>query len=71
VIILYAGTRGYLDDIELERIKEFEHKFLEHVRNNHQSLIDEITLKKELIHELEVAIKKVIEEFKAKFLNKA
>jgi len=70
VIVLYAGTRGYLDDIELDRIKDFETKLLEYIRNNHQSLIDEINVKKELISEIEFSIKKVIEEFKNKFLNR-
>jgi len=69
VISIYAGTRGYLDDIELGKVKEFEIKLLDYVKKNYQSLIESIEAKKELTPDIEMELKKVIEDFKNKFLN--
>jgi len=70
VIVIYAGTRGYLDDVELERVKEFEIKLLDYIKKNYQSLIESIETKKELTPDIEAELKKVIEEFKKEFLKK-
>jgi F-type H+-transporting ATPase subunit alpha len=70
VIVIYAGTRGYLDDVELERVKEFEIKLLDYIRKNYQSLIESIETKKELTPDIEAELKKVIEEFKKEFARK-
>ncbi len=67
VLVLYAGTRGYLDDIELDKVKEFENRLLEYVKKNYLHILEDILIKKELTPELESSIKKVIEEFKEKF----
>jgi F-type H+-transporting ATPase subunit alpha len=34
VMVLYAATRGFLDDVPVGRVKEFEQKFLVWLRNN-------------------------------------
>jgi F-type H+-transporting ATPase subunit alpha len=70
VIVIYAGTRGYLDDVDLERVKEFEIKLLDYIKKNYQSLIESIETKKELTPDIETELKKVIEEFKKEFLKK-
>ncbi len=42
VVSLYAGTNGYLDDIEVEDVAQFEAGLLEHVQSNNASLLDDI-----------------------------
>ncbi|MEF3280657.1 MAG: F0F1 ATP synthase subunit alpha [Elusimicrobiota bacterium] len=69
VMVLYAGTRGYFDDIDLQRLKEFELKFVQYLRENKSELLEEITIKKEIVSELEEKIKKTIEEFKSNFIK--
>lgn len=69
IIVLYAGTRGYIDDIPLESVKDFESKLINYVRDKHSYLIEEIGVKKELVPELEEKIKKVIIEFKEKYMK--
>ena len=32
VMVLYAATRGFMDDVPVSRVKEFENKFLEYLR---------------------------------------
>jgi len=67
VVVLFAGTRGYMDDIDVMKVKEFESKLLEYVKSKHFALLGEINSKKELTPEMETELKKAVEEFKVKF----
>jgi F-type H+-transporting ATPase subunit alpha len=42
VIVIYAGTRGYLDPIPVEDVRRFELELLEWFRTRHGGLLDEI-----------------------------
>lgn len=67
IIILWAVTGGYLDEIEVAGIKEFEGKFLEHLRLREKKLLSEIALKKELDEKLTKSLEKVTKEFVAAY----
>jgi F-type H+-transporting ATPase subunit alpha len=67
VLVLYAGTKGYLDDIELVKVRDFEKRLVACVKKNCPSLLEEIVKKKELNAELEEKIKKTIEDFKSRY----
>ena len=67
ILIIYAGTRGYLDDIEKEDIRRFEEELYQFVETKYQNVLEEIKDKKKLDDELEEKIKSVIEEFKKTF----
>lgn len=67
VISLYAGTRGYMDDIELSKIKDFEKKLIDWIKRNKNSLLEEIKVKKELTKEIEDNLKEAIKEFKSQY----
>lgn len=69
VIILYAVTQNYLDDIPLEKVLEFENEFLIYVNKFHKDIIDEIADKKDISDALEIKIKKAIDKFKAENLQ--
>jgi F-type H+/Na+-transporting ATPase subunit alpha len=43
VVAVYAVTKGYLDEVPVERIAEFEQGLAEHVRTRHGELLGEIT----------------------------
>jgi len=64
VIVFYALTGGYMDDIPVDRIGDFEGGLLEYVNNNHDSLLNEIAEKQELDENLEEGMKKAISDFK-------
>ncbi|MBO4707384.1 MAG: F0F1 ATP synthase subunit alpha [Elusimicrobiaceae bacterium] len=67
VISLYAGTKGYMDSIEVSDILNFQNKLLAHIKANNKDIVDEIT-KTGLIEEgTEEKLKKVIEAFKPIF----
>ena len=43
VCIIYAGTKGYLDKLEVNQVGRFEEGLLNHLRSKHQDLLDFIT----------------------------
>jgi F-type H+-transporting ATPase subunit alpha len=42
VIVIYAGTRGYLDPVPVEDVRRFEQELLEWFRTRHGAVLDEI-----------------------------
>ncbi len=67
VVVLYAGTKGYLDDIDVDSIRKFENDYLEFMRNNKTDVLKAINEKKDLDEELENNLKAALEEFKKGF----
>ena len=67
VIGVYAGTKGYLDDIDTKHITMFEEHLLEIVRSSYAKVLDAIEVKGEISDETEVEIKKAIDSAKASF----
>ena len=68
VVVIYAGTKGYLDDIAVADVGRFEHGLLAHVRTNHQDLLDDITNNdRKVKDDLEDAIKSAVEGFAKDF----
>ena len=68
VAIIFAVIRGYLDDVDVEWIEDFEHEFLQYMRRNNADLLHDIEVAGELDESLEDRLKKAIEEFKPKFV---
>ncbi len=48
VMIIFAGTQGYLDKVPVEKVKDCEEKFLKHLREQENALLDEILSSGEL-----------------------
>lgn len=68
VIVIYAGTKGYLDKIEVKQVGKFEAGLLSYVRNNHPDLLDWITKDDPKIKgEAEDRVKTVVESFAKDF----
>ena len=67
VAIIYAASQGYLDDIELESVKEFEVGLLEHFESKHPKCLKEINSSGDISDDLGKKMNKAIEEFKKSF----
>ena len=67
VVSVYAGTKGFLDDIAVSDITAFEIHLIELTRSSYKSLLDDITSKGKLDDALEERIKEVIESAKNSF----
>jgi F-type H+/Na+-transporting ATPase subunit alpha len=64
VAVLYAAVNGHLDAVAVERVQEWEKKFLEYLRTGAKDALDALAAKKELSPEVEETLKKVIKEFR-------
>ncbi|MCL5411665.1 MAG: F0F1 ATP synthase subunit alpha [Patescibacteria group bacterium] len=64
VAIIWTATNGYLDEIELGKIKDFEEKFLDFMSTRGKEVLEAIAKEKALSEELTEKLKKKIEEFK-------
>jgi F-type H+-transporting ATPase subunit alpha len=63
-ISLYAANEGYLDDVDAEKVVDFESGLLASFRNNHKKLIDKINNSGGYDEKIEAGLKKAVEEFK-------
>ena len=67
IISIYAGTRGHLDEIAVDRVREFEIGLLSFVRDRKPDLLIKIREVADLTADIEEAIKSAITTFKASF----
>lgn len=63
--IIFAGTKGFLDDIEVAQVGAFEQGFYQHVDVNDASLWDDIEAAGELDKDLEDRIAKAVDDYKS------
>ena len=69
ILIIYAGTNGYLDDLEIEQIREFEAELYKYVESMNARLLDAIMQKKVIDDALKADIEKTLKEFKQRFVS--
>jgi len=62
VVSIFAGTKGFLDDLPVEDVRRFESELLDHVRTTHGGLMEEIRT-----GAVPDALAGVVESFKAQF----
>jgi len=67
IISIYAGTRGHLDEIPVDRVRDFEIGLLSYVRDRKPDLLVKIREVADLTADIEEAIKSTITSFKASF----
>jgi F-type H+-transporting ATPase subunit alpha len=68
IILLFAGTQGYLDDIPVETIRRFESEFLNFLREKKADVRSQLREKKAIDDEMKQKLISVIEEFKKGFI---
>ncbi len=67
VIIIYAATKKYLIDIEVDRIADFEKELFAFIDTKYAEIPEKIKATKQLDEENEAALVKAITEFKEQF----
>ncbi len=65
VAILYAGARGFLDDVPVEKVADFERAFHEYMRANAAGVMETLATGARIEADGEAALNKAITEFKA------
>lgn len=63
VIVLFAGTRGYADNIELDMVKSWENALLRYMDNNHPEIARSILDKKRITEETEAQLVEALKNF--------
>jgi F-type H+-transporting ATPase subunit alpha len=64
VISVFTGVRGYLDDVELDQIKNFEKDILEKIKNDKNEILSTIQTTGKLEKDTEESLIQIIEEYK-------
>jgi F-type H+-transporting ATPase subunit alpha len=64
VLVIWAATNGYVDDIAVEDVRRFETNLHTFVENSHPGLLADIAEKKTLTDEIKAGLKQVLEDFK-------
>ncbi len=65
VSILFAGARGHLDDVPVEKVADFERAFHEYMRANASGVLETLATGARIEAEGEQALTKAITDFKA------
>jgi F-type H+-transporting ATPase subunit alpha len=68
VVILFAGTRGFIDKYEVEKVRVYEQQLLSFVESKYPDIMKEIEEKKIISPELEKKMKDMLTEFDSVFV---
>ncbi len=64
VISIFAGVNGFIDNVPVNKIREFEQDLHAFVKEKHATIRDEVKTKKKIDDEFGAQLKKIITEFK-------
>ena len=70
VTSIWAVSNGYLDDLPIDKARDFEAGLLDHMHSRHSDVGDQIKDKGTLPEELEDKLRKAVEEFKSSYADK-
>ena len=69
VPLIFAGVNGHLDSVPVNKIVSWEEDFLQHLKSNEQSLMEQIDKEGALSKELEGKLKDVVVNFTKNFTS--
>jgi F-type H+-transporting ATPase subunit alpha len=67
VVVIYAASKGYFDEIPVNMVKKFEADFLTEMENLHNDVLDEIIEKKDLTENVISRLTSILEDFTNRF----
>ena len=67
ILIIFAGTNGFLDDLEIEELEKFEEEIISYFETNNPEILSEIKEKREISDEADKKIKDIINKVKETF----
>lgn len=69
VVVLFAGTYGYADEIPMDQMVEWQEKLLRNIETTHTEILKDIAERKELSPETETELRQAIETFNRSWLG--
>ena len=67
VVSIFAGVRGFLDKVEVNKVTRFEQSFLTEIRSKHQDILAEIRTKGEITADTDKKLTGILEAFAKSF----
>jgi F-type H+-transporting ATPase subunit alpha len=67
VLIIFAGTNGFVDELPLTALKKYERELYSFMESKHPEVFADILKKRELDNDLRAQLTKALEEFKGTF----
>lgn len=67
VIIIFAGSKGYLDDVPVSAVTKFEAELYPYIEARYPEIFEQIRTKKALDKDIEETLTKALNDFKATF----
>ncbi|MEK7542089.1 MAG: F0F1 ATP synthase subunit alpha [Patescibacteria group bacterium] len=64
VVSLFAANEGYLDNVPVAQVRDFESKLLDYMRDHHKNIFEVIRTTRDLSDETKSELKKAVESFK-------
>ena len=67
ILLIFALTNGFLDDIEIKAIYKFENELMEYIHSSHPKIIEELKVTKDISDTLKQKMKDAISKFNTSF----
>ncbi|MBN2562192.1 MAG: F0F1 ATP synthase subunit alpha [Phycisphaerae bacterium] len=70
ILSIYAGTKGYIDDLPISKVVEFERQMVKHFRDEYPEVWQELTDKAAIDDALNAKLQDILRKFKTRFAVK-
>jgi F-type H+-transporting ATPase subunit alpha len=68
IVIIYAGTNGFVDSIPTESVRQFEKELYAHIDEKHPALFSDLAEKREITAEIKTKLDSVLKAFSENFV---
>ena len=68
VVVIYAATKGHMDDVPVNRVRDFEKGLISEVRDAHKEIIADMNASKALSDDMAKKLDAAVLEFKRRFM---
>ena len=69
-VVLYAGVKGYLDQVLISQVREFEESLLSILRGAQDSILESIRIEQKITDEVEEKLKEILSKLVNEFLSR-
>src|SRR5213082_2562418 len=70
IAIIFAGTNGYIDDLPIDQVRDFESELYKYMETRHPQLFPAVAEKKQLDDQLKGALDAAVKEFAGDFATR-
>jgi F-type H+-transporting ATPase subunit alpha len=67
VLSIFAGANGFLDDVPVNKVRQFEEDFLAYVKQKHPQVRQDVTTKGKIDDTFGGEVKKLLTSFKQEY----